>query len=472
MYVVKVLEDKQFNNLPFKYVKEALGCADPKTNTAYVRKTHWGEVSKTVDLLTIQHELDELVAKTSPHEVDGIRYKRGGSIIRNVASAISVITGHPYIAAAMQAGHGAYEQSKGRQTTGQTILGTAGALGAGALGAGAGGGAAYTAAREAGKGIIPSLGQSLQYATGIGAGGTVLGQGTAAGASTMGTPSAVMGTSVPGYDPSSVLSTATFPASTIGTAPGVSGAIGPTGGTAVSGYEGVSSLLSKGISGVGIGVSPGFTQATGEAIKTTGGTLKDLANPMSMMGLGTMSMAALPTGATPPNIGDIAAKWLTADTVTKAGEEAKKIADIEYGGEFQPSKEIQAFIKVQEKDIRKAYDQRRKDMDRMGLAMSEQFMNSGERLEMHRRLQEEEQTEVDRMQANWLVNAKQEHATKQYNYVMEQMRADEVTKRDLLYANIADVTWKYNMKQEDVMNFRKIASDAGMYMLSKGMGIT
>jgi len=73
MYVVRVLENEEFNKLPYKHAKTALGLADKKKNTAYVRSTG----CQGFDMFTIQHEIEELTKKISPHEEDGIRYKKG-----------------------------------------------------------------------------------------------------------------------------------------------------------------------------------------------------------------------------------------------------------------------------------------------------------------------------------------------------------------------------------------------------------
>ena len=73
-YTLKILNDREFESLPYKYVSEAVGCADPKTKTAYVRKTG----IKPLDAFVMDHELDELINKTSEHEdSDGIRYGFG-----------------------------------------------------------------------------------------------------------------------------------------------------------------------------------------------------------------------------------------------------------------------------------------------------------------------------------------------------------------------------------------------------------
>lgn len=77
MYTIKILDSKDYDQLPYKKAKTSLGCADAKKGVAFVRKTG----NKEWDMATLSHEVDELVAKISPHEEDGIRYKdSGGSV--------------------------------------------------------------------------------------------------------------------------------------------------------------------------------------------------------------------------------------------------------------------------------------------------------------------------------------------------------------------------------------------------------
>lgn len=73
-YTIKLLDDSEFNKLPFKYVKESLGCADADKGIAYIRQTGVTDI----DMGTIEHEVEELVSLVSPHEEDGIRYKKMG----------------------------------------------------------------------------------------------------------------------------------------------------------------------------------------------------------------------------------------------------------------------------------------------------------------------------------------------------------------------------------------------------------
>ena len=39
-FTVKILNNEEFDRLPYPEVEDSLGIADPKTNTAYIRDTH------------------------------------------------------------------------------------------------------------------------------------------------------------------------------------------------------------------------------------------------------------------------------------------------------------------------------------------------------------------------------------------------------------------------------------------------
>lgn len=465
MFSIQILTDSEFDRLPYRYVNEAIGCADPKTNTAYIRQS--GMIG--VDLLTIAHEVEELASSISPHEEDGIRYKKGKDIFKRIAPSLAAILAAPFTGgmslpmamlttAAAAGGTRAITGAMG----GERGLGRSALMSAipGAL-AGMGMQPGVSAAQQAGQGYLSQLyqgGRTMigmpQTAFSTAPGGIM--QYAPASLMTSGMGGGITSTGIPpGFSPDvwSKISPAQQQ--------GVWGTIGQARGMP----EGLSSIMAAGTP-INLGMGAG---------KTTGAwgtmTKEGLTNPLTWLGVGSMAMGQMATTAQPPSIGDIVGKWLTPETVTRAGARAKEIAETKYLGEFQPSKEIEAYMEVMEKDIRKAYTQRRTDMDRMGTVANEQWMSSGERLEMHRRLQEEEQGEVDKMQAQWLLTARQQYAQDQYNYVMSQLGADEQTRQELLYADLADVMWKYNLEREDVLNFRQMAADAGLYALSKGLGL-
>lgn len=83
-YTVKVLSDAEFNSLPYKHAKDALGLADRKNGTAYIRKTDIRPIQQFVT----EHELSELISRVSPHDEDGIRYKKGKNVVSQFISPL------------------------------------------------------------------------------------------------------------------------------------------------------------------------------------------------------------------------------------------------------------------------------------------------------------------------------------------------------------------------------------------------
>jgi len=108
MYTIKILNDTEFDKLPHKRAKEALGCADAKKQVAWVRQTG----VQGLDMFTIQHEVEELAKKISPHEEDGIRYKKGRDIMGSIGPMI-LGAFNPLLGAAASAGYTGYKVSKG-----------------------------------------------------------------------------------------------------------------------------------------------------------------------------------------------------------------------------------------------------------------------------------------------------------------------------------------------------------------------
>ena len=84
MYEIRILSNDEFERLPYRGAREALGLADAKNGVAYIRETGVRDLDQT----TIEHEFDELLQKVSPHEEDGIRYKKMGSFFQAVVPAL------------------------------------------------------------------------------------------------------------------------------------------------------------------------------------------------------------------------------------------------------------------------------------------------------------------------------------------------------------------------------------------------
>ena len=88
-YTLHYLSDKEFDRLPYTHARTAWGASDEKTGNAYVRRTGL----RPVDEFIAEHELAELIAKVSPHEEDGIRYKEPTNNLWN--QLVNSVTGQP-----------------------------------------------------------------------------------------------------------------------------------------------------------------------------------------------------------------------------------------------------------------------------------------------------------------------------------------------------------------------------------------
>lgn len=95
-YTIHILDDAEFDKLPFGKPSDSLGMSNSKTKTAWVRRTN----VKGLDINTINHEFDELMAKTSLHEEEGIRYKKAGNIFKIIFTTLASIV-NPALGAAV-----------------------------------------------------------------------------------------------------------------------------------------------------------------------------------------------------------------------------------------------------------------------------------------------------------------------------------------------------------------------------------
>ena len=93
MYKITVMNDEEFEKLPYPDMPTSLGVADPSTNEAYVRYTGMAELDKHL----INHELEHLIeghgGKHSDHYRNGVYYKDFQEILRPIANVASFIPG-------------------------------------------------------------------------------------------------------------------------------------------------------------------------------------------------------------------------------------------------------------------------------------------------------------------------------------------------------------------------------------------
>ena len=114
---VKVLDDKEFEALPYPDMSSSVGVADPKTNTAYVRRTN----IPILDAFNLAHELEHLkdghAGEHADHYRNGVYYKGFGEIITQIGAAIPG-PWQPFAAggAAMQARQAQKKQAGAQQS--------------------------------------------------------------------------------------------------------------------------------------------------------------------------------------------------------------------------------------------------------------------------------------------------------------------------------------------------------------------
>lgn len=205
-YEIRIVSNEEFDTLPYKGAKNALGLADPRTNVAYVRSTGVRELDDN----TINHEFDELMMRVSPHEEDGIRYKSGGGlgkILGPVIGAVLSFFGTPAlgvpVGAAIAGGTGAHSRNVKPEKYGENTFGNIALdAGLGGLGAYAGGKLLTGAAGgwgAAGKGasLGSKIGGALKGAVGIGGKGAAAGASAGAGFGAPATAAPLAGSALP-----------------------------------------------------------------------------------------------------------------------------------------------------------------------------------------------------------------------------------------------------------------------------------
>lgn len=163
-YTITVLDNDKFDKLPYENISDSLGFADPETGNAFVRRTgvpDW-------DAETIQHEIQELLAKDSFHtDANNIRHKKFFKQvgIPALATLAGALVGAPFLGAlgaplGAAAGSAIQQQVQtGKISPLQTGLSALG----GAIG-GPGIKAGFAGAKAAGKGFLGTVGSGIKGA--------------------------------------------------------------------------------------------------------------------------------------------------------------------------------------------------------------------------------------------------------------------------------------------------------------------
>ena len=129
---VKILNDEEFESLPYPEMSTSVGVADPRNRTAYVRKTHM----PILDAFTIAHELEHLEdgheGVHADHYRNGVYYKGFGDIAKTSAViGANFIPGvGPLVSAGLGTGFGAIDARKQRKKQEGMAQGYANQMGA------------------------------------------------------------------------------------------------------------------------------------------------------------------------------------------------------------------------------------------------------------------------------------------------------------------------------------------------------
>lgn len=366
-FTIRLLEDKEFDKLPYEGISDSLGFADPETGCAFVRKTG----VKDWDMATIQHEIDELLSKESfDTDSKGIRHKKffkdvGIPVLSTLAGSL---IGAPYLGALgapLGAAAGSAIQQKiqtGRIDPLQTGLAAVG----GALG-GPGIKAGFAGAKAAGKGILGTVGAGIKGAF---TGGPKITPATTAPATTTPAQSLfgrIMGSLKTGKDISAIPSTVGQPI--LGTALGA--LQGPI--TQAQAARGVTTLGQApgagGVSAVGAPITAGVTASTSPP--TAGGfgeIAKRLTTPEGLLGAGTLLAGAMPKAPEfemPASVGELEQAFLTQGGVSEVGRAAR--------GELMKTLQARpeelfpvaddAFIQASLRGTRESYERAQEQLD-------------------------------------------------------------------------------------------------------------
>lgn len=496
-YTVQVLTNKEFDKLPYKHIKDALGLADKEKNMAFVRETG----VKEWDIATLRHEIDELVAKVSPHEEDGIRYKSFKKWWRrNIERPIEAIF-QPKKFAGTGAGRAASIVTPillGALTGGLGLGAGVGGAGAGTWGAGTG--ALYGGWSASKRGGDPLLGAAMG---GLGGwGGARLGTGAVAGGTAadpgflskaggiikgglVGTPATAAAGATPGIIGSG--------GNLLGMGAGTAGRVGVTGATGTTLKGSLAATQPTTIQFGGqtsniLGGMRGLTAATPAAIAPTvsavspsfwGGLAKGagdwLKKPQNILGLGMTGASMLPKAPAFPEVDyDAMINELRSGTgVTALGQQAQ--AELQRIMSMSPEElypvGTDSYYTAVLRQTREAYGRAQDALAQRYNMIDPNYQQSGEYQEMSRRLD----TELANIESDYAATEEQRRfelaRTAKYQAVQDALQVDDAVMREisgLTGLSAQQAATKYAAQLSDIEAIRQALSDVGGRLLTGG----
>jgi len=384
IYTVRLLENKDFDKLPYENISDSLGFADPETGDCYIRKTgvpNW-------DMATIQHEIDELLANKSFHEdANGIRHKKffkevflpyvapvvAGIATGGLGSALGLGTTAAKVAGGI-AGAGTAGAVKGGKPSSWLPAAAMGGLGGyGGAAAVPGFQAGAAASKAAGGGILGQTLSGLQSGLGFQSGaqkimsaplqGPVTAAQAAQGYTNLSQVPNILGTTLGALQGPVTAAQAAKGYTTLGQVPGA-------GGVTTVGAPAPGITPQAPITPIIPPRTPAVTPAPAAPVATTtglGGIAKKLAGQLA----GPLAISALTAGMKPPEFEMPASVMALEDAfINKGGltelsqtARAKLMETIKARPEDLYAPVNDAYINASLRDTRSAYDRAAEQLD-------------------------------------------------------------------------------------------------------------
>jgi len=476
IYTIAVLDDKDYDSLhkQFPYIteeklKDSLGFADKEKREAYVRRT----VVKEMDAATMQHELQELLAKNSGHEDEnGIRWKGGvGGIFEKIAPVVVPVLG------TLLGGVGGATLGPILGSTAQVGSTVGGALG----------GAGASAAQQAASGQrVEPLPTILS-----GVGGALGGAGMAPGiqaAKTVPTTSGFLGQLQSGVQSALGMTTkAATEAAKIGLPSAIGQGLAPSAAQTYASGIGVLAqpALAKSISTrqpLAMGntnVSPMQTNVkagVGGGIEKTGekNLFQKLTSPENILGTGLVGASMLPKTPTfqmPSSIEDIRRKLLSGQGLTPLGQQAQ--AELQTilktpASELYPTANDE-YYNAALRRTRENYTEAQKQLDAAYNLAG--VYGTGEHLAAKAKLQEELARTESALASETEQRRFELARTEKYNAIQQALGVDAATMDDLVGLTGLDVQTAamiYGANVQDVQQIRQALGTLGTELLIRG----
>ena len=388
IYTIRLLEDSEFDKLPYKGISDSLGFADPETGCAFVRKTG----VKDWDMATIQHEIDELLSnKSFDEDADGIRHKKFFKqvAVPILATLAGSMIGAPFLGAlGAPLGAAAGSAIQQKVQTGKISALQTGLAGLGGAVAGPGIKAGFASVPKAGLGKIgagikgaffgaPKIapaGTTLSRA-GVPLPSDIVAKGATAptGAAAISqafkptaftSPQNILGTTGAGLGTMGTLGAFRQPVTTVG-APAVTPPIGLGATPRVAGV-GAPAVAPGVTTPTTPGVTPGVTPAAPTGI--LGKAAEALKDPKTLLGLGTIGAGAIPKTPEfqmPASVSRLEEAFLNQRGLSEVGQVARgellKTLQTSPEGLFPVADD--AFIQASLRGTRESYERAQEQID-------------------------------------------------------------------------------------------------------------